>query len=259
MGMLKNYLVAIYALLPEKSQLRPRPIGSGTFVEAGGAHYVLTAAHVWRETREAEKIGLALTDHQSSFAILRDAIAAQELWGEKISEWGPDLALLRLAPAYVATIKAHKSFLNLVQQKEAFASCQPVIEKGLWAITGMEGKSTEVQSYPEARIVECHIRGEAFFSSVEKAQEHQGYDYFDLRADVKLIDVPSSFVGVSGGGLWQVDLLKKKDGEIVWDEKRYFRGVAFWESEETNGCRMIRCHGPKSIFEKAWKEWGLPS
>ena len=168
------------------------------------------------------------------------------------------MALLKLALSDVATIKAHKSFLNLTQQKQTFAECPPVIEKGLWAVTGMVGESTEVQSNPEARTVTCHIHGEAFISAVQRTHEHNGYDYFDIGANLQLPGAPSSFVGVSGGGLWQINLSMAKSGTISWDGKRYFRGVAFWESEITDGHRMIRCHGPKSIFEKAWELWALP-
>jgi hypothetical protein len=123
----------------------------------------------------------------------------------------------------------------------------------------MVGELTEVQPNPEARTVACHIHGEAFISAVQRTHEHNGYDYFDLGANLELPGAPSSFAGVSGGGLWQVKLSKAESGTISWDGKRYFRGVAFCESEKTDGHRMIRCHGPKSIFEKAWDSWALPS
>lgn len=255
---LKNYLVALYTVLPQGQQARPRPIGSGTFVEIEGTHYVLTAAHVWYEARKSAKIGLVLTDYQTSFMVLRDGISAKELWDGKISEWGPDIALLKLAPSDVATIKAHKSFLNLAQQKGALADYPPVIEKGLWAVTGMVGEFTEVQSNPNQRTVTCHIHGEAFISAVQQTHEHDGHDYFDIGAKLDLPGSPTSFVGVSGGGLWQIRLSKSSSGEILWDEKRLFRGVAFWESEVKDGYRMIRCNGLKSIFEKAWSTWALP-
>jgi hypothetical protein len=163
--LLKNYLVALNIILPGKQHPHPRPIGSGTFVEIEGTHHILTAAHVWRKAREAEKVGLVLTDYQSSFMVLRDGISAKEVWDGKISRWGPDMALLKLAPPDVATIKAHKSFLNLTQQKQAFAERPPVIEKGLWAVTGMVGERTEVQPNPEAQTVECYIHGKRAFLS----------------------------------------------------------------------------------------------
>ena len=92
MLLLKNYLVAFYIVLPEKQQPHPRPIGSGTFVEIEGSHYILTAAHVWNKAREAKNIGLVLTDHQSSFMVLRDSISAKELWDGKFKNG--DLILL---------------------------------------------------------------------------------------------------------------------------------------------------------------------
>src|SRR6185295_8094041 len=91
---------------------------------------------------------------------------------------------------------------------------------------------------------------QAFISAVQRTYERNGYDYFDLGANLQLSGVPSSFVGVSGGGLCQINLSMAKSGTTSWDGKRYFRGVAFWESEKTDGHRMIRCHGPNTIFER---------
>ncbi len=253
---LKDYLVALYVRLVEKAQLRLMPIGSGTLVEIEGTHYVLTAAHVWHETRKAAEVGLVLTDQQSLFMVPRDSICAKELWNSKISEWGPDIAFLRLAPKDVPTIAARKSFLSLAQQKKTFASYPSATDNGLWAVTGMVGEFNDIQSHPEARTIEGHIHGEAFFSFVQQVHQRDGYDYFDLGANLKLPGVPSSFGGVSGGGLWEVKLSMTKSGAISWDEKRYFRGVAFWQSEtDSDDRRNIRCHGPKSIFEKAWGLW----
>ena len=250
---LKNYLVAVYVMLQEKPQPRLRAIGSGTLVEIEGGHYVLTAAHVWYETREADQIGLVLTDHQTSFAIPRDSISVKQLWNGEMAEWGPDIALLKLPKPSISTIEAHKSFLNLRRQKDDLASFPPATENGLWAITGMVGESTEIRRYPEKGIIEGHLQGNAFFSSIHKVCERTDYDYFDLEADLGLVDVPSTFGGVSGGGLWDVRLVMSKSKEVVWDQKRHFRGLAFWQTESSDSRRMIRCHGPKSIYDKAWQ------
>lgn len=250
---LKNYLVALYVLLPEKPQPRLRLIGSGTLVEIEGSSYILTAAHVWHATQGVEQIGLVLTEQQTSFMMPRDSICAKELWKGEVSEWGPDIVLLKLAPAAISTIAASKSFLNLALQKEALTSYSPPPENGLWAVTGMVGEFSEFTPYPEARTIEGHAHGSAFFSSVHQMHQRDGYDYYDLGANLQLPGVPSSFGGVSGGGLWQINLSMAKSGTILWDEKRYFRGVAFWESEKTGNHRIIRFHGPKSIFEKAWE------
>lgn len=256
--LLNNYLVAFYVLLSEQPHPRLRLIGSGTFVKIEDTHYILTAAHVWRETRDSENIGLVLTDHQTAFTIPRETIVAKELWDGRISEWGPDMALLRLPQPFVSTIEAKKSFLNLPQHKKAFASHPPATDSGLWVVMGMVGELSEIQEYPQKRIVEGHVQGGAYVSFVQQTYQRAGYDYYDLGANLQLPGVPSSFRGVSGGGLWEIGLAMKKDGTIVWEGKRYFRGVAFWQSENSDGHRMVRCHGPKSIFEKAWEAWSLP-
>jgi len=255
---LQDYLVPILALLPENPEPRLKPIGSGTLVEIEGTYHILTAAHVWHKTSGAEQIVLPLSDYPSSFSIRRENISAKELWFDNDNEWGPDLALLRLARPFVSTIEAHKSFLNLSRERATLASCAPATAKGYWAVTGMVGEFNEVQPRPEARSIEANIHARAFFSAIHQTHERNGYDFLDASANLKLPGVPSSFGGVSGGGLWEVGLSMTKSGNISWDGRRHFRGVAFWQLADADGRQVIRCHGPRSIFEKAWESWGLP-
>lgn len=226
-------------------------------MEIEGTHHVLTAAHVWHETRDAEEIGFALTAYTSAFAIPRDAIPVKTLWSCENPEWGPDLALLELPRAFVSRIGAHKSFLNLTQQRAALAVQPPALRR-CWAVTGMVGQFSEVQTRPAEGIVEASIQARAFFSGIQETHQREGYDYFDAGAKVELPGVPSSFGGVSGGGLWEIGLSMTKSGTISWGGKRYFRGVAFWQSPLSDGRRVIRCHGPQSIFERACGLWALP-
>jgi hypothetical protein len=255
---LQNYLVPLFVLLPQNPEPNIKFIGSGTLVEINGTHHVLTAAHVWHESRDAEQIGLVLTAYPSAFTMRRDAISAKNLWNRENPEWGPDLALLELARPFVSTIAAYKSFLNLAQQRRMLATHPPATEKGLWAVTGMVGQFSEVQRRPEARTIEANVKGRAFFSVVHQTHWRNGYDYLDLSAKLELPDVPSSFGGVSGGGLWEVGLSMTKSGTISWNGRRNFRGVAFWQSPPCDGRRVIRCHGPRSIFERAWVSLALP-
>ncbi len=252
------YSVPILVVLPEKEGPRLRLIGSGTFVEVEGTHYILTAAHVWHQTKDAEQILLALTDYRSAFTLPRDAICAKEIWNRGNPEWGPDLAMMMLSPAFVSRIKAHKSFLNLTQQRATFAGHPPATEKGYWAVTGMVGQFSEVQNHPQARTIVGIAQVRALFSRIHKTHQRDGYDYLDHIAKLELPGVPSSFDGVSGGGLWEVGLSMTKSGKISWDGRRHFRGVAFWQSAESDGYRVIRCHGPRSVFERAWESWALP-
>lgn len=257
---LKNYSVPIFGLSPNKPDPQLSLIGSGTLVEIEGKHSILTAAHVWHGTRSVEEVGLTLTDYPSySFVrIPRAGIRVRCLWNEYDSDWGPDLALLELPSPLVATIAAHKSFVNLPQQRVMLASRIPNIEKGLWVVIGMVDELSSICFSEQEQITKAAVHGRAFFSLVQKSYQRNGYDFLDLSARMDLPDVPSSFGGISGGGLWEVGLSMGESGELCWDGNRHLRGVEFGQTKVSGGCRMIRCHGPQSIFAKAWEEWTLP-
>ena len=254
---LKNYFVPICALSPNSMDHPFKFVGSGTLVRIKNAFHILTAAHVWSATRDMEEIGLVLTDYPSAFKIPR-SISTKQVWDGKISEWGPDLALLEIPGSVVSTIEAHKSFLNLTQQREMLLADMPFARKRLWMITGMVGEFSKFVHHSERKTVEATAEARGFFSVVHQAHQRDGYDYLDLGADIGHSDVPQSFGGVSGGGLWEINLSIDKSQKISWDEKRHFRGVAFWQSAVYDGRRDIRCHGPQSIFETAWRVWDLP-
>ena len=156
-------------------------------MQVEGTHYILTAAHVWYETKYAEKIGLGLTANPSGFTMSRDAVCAKVLWNGVVSEWGPDLALLQLAPSDVSTIAACKSFLNLTQQKATFTVQPPDMEKGFWAVTGMVGKFSDVQTCQQTRTIRANIVERAMFSVIGQTLQLDGYDYLDLGVKSDLI------------------------------------------------------------------------
>lgn len=251
-------MVPLYVPQSHYSEPPLRFIGSGTLVQVEGTYHVLTAAHVWHETRGAEQVGLIISSSPLEFKVPRDAITVKQEWDRKNPEWGPDLALLQLPPSVVSTMKAHRSFLNLTLQKASLGTRPARTEKGLWTITGLVEQFSEVHRHPESSIVEATAPVRTCFSVIQQTHEREGYDYLDLGAMLHLPGAPSSFGGMSGGGLWEVGVLMAKSGKISWDGKRYFRGVAFWQSEVSDGRRIVRCHGSRSIFTRAWELWQLP-
>jgi hypothetical protein len=255
---LQDYLVPLSGISgTTSSEPRCRFIGSGTLVEIGGVHHILTAAHVWHEARDDQHIAFALTAYPSAFAMPRDAIIAKTIWDRTDPDWGPDLALLQIPEPFVSRIQAHKSFLNLPQQKAALPAHPPTIAGRLWAVTGMVGEFSDIQVRFDKATIDANVHGRAFFSGMLRTHQRDDYDYLDTAAKLDLVGVPSSFGGVSGGGLWEVGL-SVKNGKLAWNGRRHFRGVAFWQSSVVHGRRIIRCHGPRSIFETAWGLWALP-
>jgi hypothetical protein len=93
----------------------PALAGTGTLLTSQGAHYVLTAEHVWSQhLQHGDEVGLTLKpDVRHRFGIPRRAVEVRALPRGKRKEWGPDLALLRVPPALVGSIKNHKVFLNV--------------------------------------------------------------------------------------------------------------------------------------------------
>ena len=253
---LRHYFVPILALWKHEQVPELKLIGSGTLIDKGGKGYILTAAHVWDAAAGADTLHLLMMAGRAKVEIRRTDISARTIWNrEGPEEWGPDLALLEIPPPQLATIKAYKSFLNFEQQVADLSKNPPKIEKGLWAKYGVVGEFSKVIVDPKERSLNAELVARAFFGGVTQTHWKAGFDYYDTRADLWLPGVPGSFGGVSGGSLWQVGLSLSKSGEYSWDEKRHFRGVAFWESPAADEQRIVRCHGPCSIFER-WSEFG---
>ena len=259
-GDLEHYVAAILGLAAEGRSDPLRLIGSGTFVVIGGRHYVLTAAHVWEMTERFPTNGLILTStHHSWFPIPRDTIAARVVRGGPASgELGPDLALLELPPNHVPRIAAHKSFLDLAKRREEFLGDPLPADLGIWAVTGISQVLSKVRSDPERHLHQADVQGRSFFAGVVGSLDRDDWDYLDTGVNTALAGVPPTFGGVSGAGLWQIPVtLSRATGQMSWTRKR-FNGVAFWQSPIKENRRVIRCHGPRGLFVKAWSEWRLP-
>ena len=162
---LRNYSVPIFGLSPNKPDPKLSLIGSGTLVEIEGKHSILTVAHVWYGTRSVEEVGLTFTDYPSySFVRMpRAGIRVRCLWNEYDSDWGPDLALLEFPSSLVSTVAAHKSFVNLPQQRAMLASFAPNIEKGLWAVIGMVDELSSILFSEQEQTTKASVHGRAFF------------------------------------------------------------------------------------------------
>jgi hypothetical protein len=252
---LLTYFVPM-AACSDASEKKVATLGSGTLVKVGDRKFILTAAHVWDECKWAAGILFALKETETSFVIQRQHLHPILLFTDKESQYGPDLALLELSPNDAATIEARKSFLDLTVQRNGLDENPLKEDKGLFAVVGIVGEKSDVATREDGAVV-ANLRGDAFFGSLDKRTEFGDWDYFDLSANSSLPHVPKSFGGVSGGAVWQINL-EMKDGAIFWDRKRLFRGVAFYELWPQEGTQVIRCNGPKALYEVAWRKFDLP-
>jgi len=233
---LGDFTVALLAIY-NGSHERLALAGTGTLVWIDNAHFILTARHVWDEVlSKADQIGLTLKpeiDHKYGVARKEFAIFGLPKPAEW-NEWGPDLILLRIPAESVGTIGAYKSYWNMQGRIDVNAEILEVMV--LMGTPAALGEFTDTHA-------ELQITG--MFLGPEKVQERDGLDYLDYEMDLSFTEVPRTFGGVSGGGVWRVYLYSAQDGEIDW--KMSFHGTAYYELEIVNEHRPIRCHGPKSI------------
>ena len=256
-----KYSVLIYALDPSShSDPNLRQLGSGTLVECCGMRGILTAHHVVHRTSPAVDWSLNSNDEilltlDTSGATLR--IPAHCLHETVIAipisdAHGPDLTFLEIPKGEkLSELLARKSFWKIdFQSEERIASC--LNEFGIFVTIGQPNE-LECLTRIDAKTIRLDVilRGYAGPVRSDRVFERGEYDFVDtvVRYDGK-DTMPKSFGGISGGGLWKVDLeYSKQDGKWV-HTRPVLCGLAFYETERDGSGRVLRCHFVKSIYGK---------
>ena len=101
-----------------------------------------------------------------------------------------------------------------------------------------------------------HIAMAASLSSRAQIKRRAGWDYVTFNAHyVHGVDVPPTFKGFSGGGIWAVLLRLKADGKIEI-ENYCLVGISFFQSSRQKDVRRVLGHFTRSIFARAWMNHG---
>jgi hypothetical protein len=239
------------------------PLGSGTFVTRNGMHGVLTAHHCLHACNPAVRIGAQGEDTlllmvTRSRCILLDSFDAKEhpLGIPQSDESGPDLTFIEIFPGpKLDLLKAIVSFWNLDQKHYEFA--KELSKPGIIIV--------------EAGFPEIHYRTEIVESAIRHELKHivfigglgdgdiskEGkWDYIRSKCEYRdSAEVPGTFKGVSGGGIWAVRLQVTKDD--TWGVKHFcLIGVVFYETEISDGMRRLIGHSANTIYQTAWDENG---
>lgn len=235
-----TYTVSVFAV----EDRRPRYVGTATCVAAGGASHLLTAAHVWQAVR-GESLALSLESERLLVEVPKKIIEPRLLADGVGSEWGPDLALLRLPDLYARDIGGMKAFYNLDRRRPDSLQGPPRHDVGLWAVIGAPGEQSTFDAH------EAVLRTKVFASGVVVPSDRGDWDYLDLSFDhAGRPHLPESYGGLSGSGLWQMPVNKSAStGQVSWDGTARLEGVAFYQTAKHRG--FIRCHGRKSIYVHA--------
>jgi hypothetical protein len=214
--------------------------GSGTLLESRGSHYILTAGHVWYNVlRRAEKVGITLREHydHTCFLDTRTLVPFDPDRPAVWNEWGPDLVLLRIPPSRVGEIRAFKVFYDI----EAGLQHQA---QGEWNETYLLVGAPAALGQFRQNHASVELMG--FWVGLPTPYDNEGRTYLDAMATLPPPSDVASFGGVSGGGLWRIQVFwNQAEGKI--DARALLEGVAFYELEVSAGCGVVRCHGVASI------------
>jgi hypothetical protein len=218
----------------------PAAKGSGVLVEYKGVHGILTAAHVDAHLRKRKRpIGLVRLNRgvarQASVLDLEEVFS----YAAGVDPWpvgSDDIAFIHIPPHLVGNIERSCSFLNadknltkdepepstsLIQTHAVFGLVEdftgPTTRQGGVATTAMKGVLTP------GRLLTL----DGAVTTLECFAEN-------------IPDLPRSFGGTSGGGLWRVYVRMGGDGKYTTAHRRLI-GIASRE-ESSNPPRII-CQG----------------
>ena len=221
----------------------PQYKGTATCIASGKAEYLLTAAHVWQELR-GERFALSLEADRLLVPIPLSLVEPFVLNASEFGEWGPDLALIRLPDLVARDIRQVKAFYNVDRRKPSSGE-RPEYESGLWAVLGAPAEQSEFGAK------EAILKISLFASVVASAQIRDGFDYVDLSYfHDERPDLPRSYGGISGSGLWRLPISRAENGAVTWDGVVQLEGVAFYQKPVSPVEGVIRCHGRASVHDR---------
>ena len=211
---------------------RLQPVGSGTFVQcADGQYGILTAGHVVGAIDKQDRV--VVTQGIEELEWVRIEARYLEACGKSNDgQKGPDIGWITLSPHEAKNLEAKRAvFYNLARPREGFP--RPFSRIGV--VLGFLAET----SRPEAKALGFH----ATFTGKPRHMptDAGGWDYVEYSLDADDLALPSTHKGVSGSGVWRIDL--PNDGTA---EKQVFLvGVAFAEGLPND--RKLFTHGENSV------------
>lgn len=233
--------------IPDRGQGKSIQCGSGTLVRYRQQHGILTAGHVVNRVKKESIIQLLMPAGQGFVSLQKDTAEFLICEGAVFAESGPDIGFIRLPPHTVGILKSCLSFVNLEIHKQKIANDCISIAHGVWVetgfpeILGLSGRS--------GNNVWTKVFGMIALGDAETLPDQDGFDYYKSHVTYGHgEEIPLTFKGLSGGGLWQIKLSHKKDGSLH-ATNRYFSGVVYYETERTGDYLYIKSHGRSSIYD----------
>jgi hypothetical protein len=227
-------------------------LGSGTLVRAGTTHAILTAHHVLQALPKNGRLGLILLPTLHQHTVDTQTLVYKEIARGTVNSEGPDLGAVILTPSIAAVIAAKKTFYNLDSRRAQLLETPPDRHEGVWFVHGFVDERTVEEPGKDGFSM---VKGFYSFSGAGGPDEppvaRGDHDYFAFPVSYDARSVaPTSFGGMSGGGLWQVTLMRDPQGNIH-PKKFLLSGVVFYQEETTETQCGVKCHGRSSVYKVA--------
>ena len=242
--------------------------GSGTFIKCGGVHGIITAYHVVHNplvrTRRfdftsgsTQRLVLGIADIASHFYLEMRHLRCVDVGVPRDDYSGPDLAVIVFPDGdpKLAEIRARKLFYDISLHRGQ-RKAEALVDDGLWVLVGNPARMQTLEPASHGFDSVIDSEGIAIFTLVSKREDDSLFDFVHLvMSGLRMRDLPENFGGMSGGGVWRVPLLKKKDDPTpkIYLGNELLAGVAFFQTAIRNDTCEIRCHAAKSIYERVYE------
>jgi hypothetical protein len=170
----------------------------------------------------------------------------------KSQNGGPDLTFIEIPTGPgLGTLRDRKSFWRVDKRPPLWTDS---IDPGNTLLCTMGAPGENQKQTVVGRHVHISLSESGYFGGYKSTDifEEGGFDYIDTAIEYETgRNLPQSFGGVSGGGLWAFNIGADPDRRKFTLHNVSFCGVAFYESDLVDQKRTIRHHFFKSIYDVA--------
>ena len=229
----------------------PASLGSGTLIKFGDVVGILTCAHVLEEQVKEAEIGiLCCTVRANQTQSLRLSMETTDHIIIGSSPWvecGPDLGFLRLPLPIIGAIERFATIVSGDLHRENIVLSEPERTLQLFALSGFVDELTKspiITKYD--KNIGIMVSFEEMINIGHVHVDDKNTDRFRFQPVASLGEnLPSSYKGTSGGGLWQF-FLNQDDFSVV---QVRLAGVAYFEKKVEDELHIIG-HAQISIYDR---------
>jgi hypothetical protein len=244
----------VILLDPNMTEGKVPPLASGTLVQIEDKYCILTAKHATNELKKLKEIGLNLETFEHRFTIDTSILRILEVDEPAHRATSSGLAVIILPVSRIGVINAKKMFWNLTKHMQSVLS-KPIDWKiGLFFVCGTIGEWAKIEDSVGQFSKTLNCQCEFMYTGCKKYYLKGEFDYLELSVSYRnRRDLPNSFRGTSGGGIWRTQLFRTDDGRINYSSPLLV-GMAYEQEVKTNGSRSIITgitgYGWRSIYKQ---------